>query len=113
MLELKVKQHTLVIPLTNSITWGLRNTRIVWNHSSCDGLSSQIQEGSSDITIENTDSSSQLTIASGQQEHCGCYTVEIRNNYAMRQAALNLTIVGKTQHHRYFLKHNLQSLISL
>ncbi|KAL7881804.1 hypothetical protein AOLI_G00086520 [Acnodon oligacanthus] len=54
-----------------------------------------IQEGKSDLTIESTDSSSQLTIESGQQEHCGCYTIEIRNNYGMRQAALNLTIVDK------------------
>ncbi|XP_072541997.1 myosin light chain kinase, smooth muscle isoform X2 [Salminus brasiliensis] len=54
-----------------------------------------IQVGTSDITIESTDSSSQLTIANGQQEHCGCYTIEIRNNYGMRQAALNLTIVDK------------------
>ncbi|XP_066542183.1 myosin light chain kinase, smooth muscle isoform X2 [Hoplias malabaricus] len=54
-----------------------------------------IQEGKNDITIESTESSSQLSIANGQQEHCGCYTVEIRNNYGMRQAALNLTIVDK------------------
>ncbi|KAG9271439.1 myosin light chain kinase, smooth muscle isoform X2 [Astyanax mexicanus] len=54
-----------------------------------------IQEGKNDITIESTDSSSQLSIANGQQEHCGCYTIEIRNNYGMRQAALNLTIVDK------------------
>ncbi|KAM4731434.1 myosin light chain kinase, smooth muscle isoform 1-T2 [Anableps anableps] len=54
-----------------------------------------IQEGSSDISIESTDSSSKLTIISGQQEHCGCYTVELRNSYGLRQAALNLTIVDK------------------
>ncbi|XP_074550631.1 myosin light chain kinase, smooth muscle [Halichoeres trimaculatus] len=54
-----------------------------------------IQEGSPDITIESTDSSSQLTISSGQQEHCGCYTIELRNSYGLRQAALNLTIVDK------------------
>lgn len=55
----------------------------------------QIQEGSADISIQSSDSSSQLTIASGQQEHCGCYTIELRNNFGLRQAALNLTIVGK------------------
>lgn len=55
----------------------------------------QIQEGSADITIQSSDSSSQLTISSGQQEHCGCYTIELRNNFGLRQAALNLTIVGK------------------
>uniref|UniRef100_A0A3B3XJM6 Myosin light chain kinase, smooth muscle n=2 Tax=Poecilia mexicana TaxID=48701 RepID=A0A3B3XJM6_9TELE len=54
-----------------------------------------IQEGSSDVSIETTDSSSKLTISSGQQEHCGCYTVELRNSYGLRQAALNLTIVDK------------------
>lgn len=55
----------------------------------------QIQEGSADISIQSSDSSSQLTICSGQQEHCGCYTIELRNNFGLRQAALNLTIVGK------------------
>uniref|UniRef100_A0A672I9Y3 Myosin light chain kinase, smooth muscle n=1 Tax=Salarias fasciatus TaxID=181472 RepID=A0A672I9Y3_SALFA len=54
-----------------------------------------IQEGSADISIESSDSSSKLTITSGQQEHCGCYTIELRNNYGLRQAALNLTIVDK------------------
>ncbi|XP_030642366.1 myosin light chain kinase, smooth muscle [Chanos chanos] len=54
-----------------------------------------IQEGKSDISIETTDTSSKLTIANSQQEHCGCYTIEIRNSYGARQAALNLTIVDK------------------
>uniref|UniRef100_A0A8D3DSK6 Myosin light chain kinase, smooth muscle n=1 Tax=Scophthalmus maximus TaxID=52904 RepID=A0A8D3DSK6_SCOMX len=54
-----------------------------------------IQEGSTDISIVGSDGSSQLTISSGQQEHCGCYTVELRNSYGLRQAALNLTIVDK------------------
>ncbi|KAM7380985.1 hypothetical protein PAMP_004248 [Pampus punctatissimus] len=54
-----------------------------------------IQEGSADISIESSDSSSKLTISSGQQEHCGCYTIELRNSYGLRQAALNLTIVDK------------------
>ncbi|XP_051998180.1 myosin light chain kinase, smooth muscle-like isoform X3 [Xyrauchen texanus] len=54
-----------------------------------------IQEGQCDISIVSTDSSSELTITEGQQEHCGCYTVEIKNFYGMRQAALNLTIVDK------------------
>ncbi|XP_034006170.1 myosin light chain kinase, smooth muscle [Trematomus bernacchii] len=53
-----------------------------------------IQEAS-DISIESSDSSSKLTISSGQQEHCGCYTIELRNIYSLRQAALNLTIVDK------------------
>lgn len=56
----------------------------------------QIQEGSDDISIESNDSSSRLTIGSGQQEHCGCYTIELKNSYGLRQAALNLTIVGET-----------------
>ncbi|XP_077393191.1 myosin light chain kinase, smooth muscle [Festucalex cinctus] len=54
-----------------------------------------IQEGAADTSIVSTDNSSLLTIASGQQEHCGCYTIELRNQYALRQAALNLTIVDK------------------
>ncbi|XP_026767539.3 myosin light chain kinase, smooth muscle isoform X3 [Pangasianodon hypophthalmus] len=54
-----------------------------------------IEDGTEDISIESTDSSSQLTIAHSQQKHCGCYTIEIRNSYGMKQAALNLTIVDK------------------
>ncbi|XP_076602369.1 myosin light chain kinase, smooth muscle isoform X2 [Chaetodon auriga] len=54
-----------------------------------------IQEGSADISIQSSDSSSKLTISSGQQEHCGCYTIELRNSFGLRQAALNLTIVDK------------------
>ncbi|XP_041858311.1 myosin light chain kinase, smooth muscle isoform X2 [Melanotaenia boesemani] len=54
-----------------------------------------IQDGSADISIETSDGSSKLTISSGQQEHCGCYTIELRNSYGLRQAALNLTIVDK------------------
>ncbi|XP_027146688.1 myosin light chain kinase, smooth muscle isoform X2 [Larimichthys crocea] len=53
-----------------------------------------IQDGSAH-SIHSTDSSSQLTISSGQQEHCGCYTIELRNSFGVRQAALNLTIVDK------------------
>ncbi|XP_068184637.1 myosin light chain kinase, smooth muscle [Antennarius striatus] len=54
-----------------------------------------IVEGSSDVSILSSEGSSQLTIPSGQQEHCGCYTVELRNGFGVRQAALNLTIVDK------------------
>ncbi|KAM6970665.1 myosin light chain kinase, smooth muscle [Aplochiton taeniatus] len=54
-----------------------------------------IQEGTGDITIETTEASSKLTVADSQQEHCGCYTLELRNSYGLRQAALNLTIVDK------------------
>uniref|UniRef100_A0A8C8MI39 Myosin light chain kinase, smooth muscle n=1 Tax=Oncorhynchus tshawytscha TaxID=74940 RepID=A0A8C8MI39_ONCTS len=54
-----------------------------------------IQEVKGDLTIETTESNSKLTIADSQQEHCGCYTVELRNNYGVRQAALNLTVVDK------------------
>ncbi|XP_059417378.1 myosin light chain kinase, smooth muscle-like isoform X2 [Carassius carassius] len=53
-----------------------------------------IQEGQG-ISIVSTDSSSQLTIPEGQQEHCGCYTIELKNGHGARQAALNLTIVDK------------------
>ncbi|XP_077472882.1 myosin light chain kinase, smooth muscle isoform X1 [Stigmatopora argus] len=54
-----------------------------------------IQEGAAGTSIGGGDGSSLLSIASGQQEHCGCYTVELRNQYGLRQAALNLTIVDK------------------
>lgn len=54
-----------------------------------------IQEGQDGISIVSTESSSQLTIPEGQQEHCGCYTVEIKNSWGIKQAALNLTIVDK------------------
>lgn len=57
----------------------------------------QIQEGTEDISIESCDTSSKLTISSGQQEHCGCYTIELRNSFGLRQAALNLTIVGQSR----------------
>ncbi|XP_043085517.1 myosin light chain kinase, smooth muscle isoform X2 [Puntigrus tetrazona] len=53
-----------------------------------------IQEGQG-ISVVSTESSSQLTIAEGQQEHCGCYTIELKNSSGVRQAALNLTIVDK------------------
>uniref|UniRef100_A0A3Q1G0K3 Myosin light chain kinase n=1 Tax=Acanthochromis polyacanthus TaxID=80966 RepID=A0A3Q1G0K3_9TELE len=52
-------------------------------------------QDSADISISSSDSSSKLTISSGQQEHCGCYTIELRNSFGLRQAALNLTIVDK------------------
>jgi hypothetical protein len=54
----------------------------------------QIQEVKGDLTIETTEVTSKLTIADSQQDHCGCYTLELRNSYGLRQAALNLTIVG-------------------
>ncbi|XP_075996672.1 myosin light chain kinase, smooth muscle [Genypterus blacodes] len=49
----------------------------------------------SDSCMESSDCSSKLTISRGQQEHCGCYTVELKNSYGVRTAALNLTIVDK------------------
>lgn len=69
--------------------------QVTANKFKTDFLSWQIEDRTGDISIESTDSSSQLTIAHSQQEHCGCYTIEIRNSYGMKQAALNLTIVGK------------------
>uniref|UniRef100_A0A674EB40 Myosin light chain kinase, smooth muscle n=1 Tax=Salmo trutta TaxID=8032 RepID=A0A674EB40_SALTR len=54
-----------------------------------------IQEVKGVLTIETTEVTSQLTIADSQQDHCGCYTIELRNSYGLRQAALNLTIVDK------------------
>ncbi|KAM9701160.1 LOW QUALITY PROTEIN: myosin light chain kinase, smooth muscle-like, partial [Menidia menidia] len=47
------------------------------------------------VAVEGGGGSSRLTISSGQQEHCGCYTAEVRNPYGLRQAALNLTVVDK------------------
>lgn len=55
----------------------------------------QIQLGKTDLVIETTETTSRLYIPASQDEDCGCYTVEVRNNYGMRQAALNLTIVGR------------------
>lgn len=54
-----------------------------------------IQIGKADVLIETTESTSRLTIPESQEEDCGCYTVEVRNSCGMRQAALNLTIVGR------------------
>uniref|UniRef100_A0A8C9T8E6 Myosin light chain kinase, smooth muscle n=1 Tax=Scleropages formosus TaxID=113540 RepID=A0A8C9T8E6_SCLFO len=54
-----------------------------------------IQAGQGDLSIETTESTSQLTISPTRQEHCGCYTIELQNKFGTRQAALNLTIVDK------------------
>ncbi|KAI5613552.1 myosin light chain kinase, smooth muscle [Silurus asotus] len=54
-----------------------------------------ILTGSSGITIETTENSSQLTIAASDQDHCGCYTLELQNKYGTKQTSLNLTIVDK------------------
>lgn len=54
-----------------------------------------IQPGSGGISIETTENSSHLTIAASDQDHCGCYTVELQNKFGTKQASLNLTIVDK------------------
>uniref|UniRef100_A0A8C2PTC3 Myosin light chain kinase, smooth muscle n=1 Tax=Cyprinus carpio TaxID=7962 RepID=A0A8C2PTC3_CYPCA len=54
-----------------------------------------IQPGSGGISIETTENSSQLTIAASDQDHCGCYTLELQNKFGTKQASLNLTIVDK------------------
>ncbi|KAI1899222.1 hypothetical protein AGOR_G00059580 [Albula goreensis] len=54
-----------------------------------------IQGGQGDLAIENTDTTSKLTISPTAQDHCGCYTIELQNKFGTRQAALNLTIVDK------------------
>ncbi|XP_062854171.1 myosin light chain kinase, smooth muscle [Trichomycterus rosablanca] len=54
-----------------------------------------IQTGSGGITIETTENSSQLTIAASDQDHCGCYTLELQNKYGTKQVSLNLTVVDK------------------
>ncbi|KAI4880663.1 hypothetical protein NFI96_013451 [Prochilodus magdalenae] len=54
-----------------------------------------IQADSGGITIETTENSSQLTIAASDQDHCGCYTLELQNKYGTKQASLNLTVVDK------------------
>uniref|UniRef100_A0A671LQK1 Myosin light chain kinase, smooth muscle n=1 Tax=Sinocyclocheilus anshuiensis TaxID=1608454 RepID=A0A671LQK1_9TELE len=53
------------------------------------------QTGSGGISIETTENSSQLTIAASDQDHCGCYTLELQNKFGTKQASLNLTIVDK------------------
>ncbi|XP_016418865.1 myosin light chain kinase, smooth muscle-like [Sinocyclocheilus rhinocerous] len=54
-----------------------------------------IQPGSGGISIETTENSSHLTIAASDQDHCGCYTLELQNKFGTKQASLNLTIVDK------------------
>lgn len=43
-----------------------------------------------------SETSSQLTIAASDQDHCGCYTLELQNKFGTKQASLNLTVVGMT-----------------
>ncbi|XP_016093756.1 myosin light chain kinase, smooth muscle-like [Sinocyclocheilus grahami] len=54
-----------------------------------------IQPGSGGISIETTENCSHLTIAASDQDHCGCYTLELQNKFGTKQASLNLTIVDK------------------
>ncbi|XP_042581531.1 myosin light chain kinase, smooth muscle-like isoform X2 [Cyprinus carpio] len=54
-----------------------------------------IQPGSGGISIETTENSSHLTIAASDQDHCGCYTLELQNKFGTKQASLNLAIVDK------------------
>ncbi|XP_059427400.1 myosin light chain kinase, smooth muscle isoform X2 [Carassius carassius] len=54
-----------------------------------------IKPGSGGISIETTENSSHLTIAASDQDHCGCYTLELQNKFGTKQASLNLTIVDK------------------
>uniref|UniRef100_A0A671M8T8 Myosin light chain kinase, smooth muscle n=1 Tax=Sinocyclocheilus anshuiensis TaxID=1608454 RepID=A0A671M8T8_9TELE len=54
-----------------------------------------IHPGSGGISIETTENSSHLTIAASDQDHCGCYTLELQNKFGTKQASLNLTIVDK------------------
>ncbi|KAL2102789.1 hypothetical protein ACEWY4_001957 [Coilia grayii] len=54
-----------------------------------------IQSGSGGITIETKENSSQLTITASEQDHSGCYTVELQNKFGTKQASLNLSVVDK------------------
>ncbi|XP_051567682.1 myosin light chain kinase, smooth muscle-like isoform X1 [Myxocyprinus asiaticus] len=54
-----------------------------------------IQAGSGGISIETTENSSQLTITASDQDHCGCYTLELQNKFGTKQSSLNLTVVDK------------------
>ncbi|KAL4608979.1 myosin light chain kinase, smooth muscle-like isoform X2 [Arapaima gigas] len=54
-----------------------------------------IEGGTGNITINSTESTSQLTISPTKPDHCGCYTIELQNKAGTRQASLNLTIVDK------------------
>uniref|UniRef100_A0A673HLJ5 Myosin light chain kinase, smooth muscle n=1 Tax=Sinocyclocheilus rhinocerous TaxID=307959 RepID=A0A673HLJ5_9TELE len=61
----------------------------------CTWLKFKKPSGSGGISIETTENSSQLTIAASDQDHCGCYTLELQNKFGTKQASLNLTIVDK------------------
>ncbi|XP_063073323.1 myosin light chain kinase, smooth muscle [Engraulis encrasicolus] len=54
-----------------------------------------IQSGNAGITIETTENSSLLTIASSEQDHSGSYHVELQNKFGTKNASLNLSIVDK------------------
>uniref|UniRef100_A0AAY4B399 Myosin light chain kinase, smooth muscle n=1 Tax=Denticeps clupeoides TaxID=299321 RepID=A0AAY4B399_9TELE len=54
-----------------------------------------IQSGSGGLTIETTETSSQLTISASDQDHSGCYTLELQNKFGTKQASLNLAVVDK------------------
>ncbi|XP_051986777.1 myosin light chain kinase, smooth muscle [Xyrauchen texanus] len=54
-----------------------------------------IQAGSGGISIETTENSSQLTITASDQDHSGCYTLELQNKFGTKQSSLNLTVVDK------------------
>lgn len=58
----------------------------------------QIQE-SEHIKVENSESGSKLTILAARQEHCGCYTLVVESKLGIRQAQVNLTVVGKSGKH--------------
>ncbi|KAM8858183.1 LOW QUALITY PROTEIN: myosin light chain kinase, smooth muscle-like [Synchiropus picturatus] len=90
--EARIKKPTAKTPPRQGLSLTTPRTSAVRHlHPSC----FQISVDSSDISIESGSDSSKLTISSGQQEHCGCYTIELRNQYGLRQGALNLTIVDK------------------
>nr|XP_014352130.1 PREDICTED: myosin light chain kinase, smooth muscle [Latimeria chalumnae] len=52
-------------------------------------------EGSESMKIENTETSSKLTIYPTKHEHSGCYFLQVENRLGSKQVQINLTVVDK------------------
>ncbi|XP_043930851.1 myosin light chain kinase, smooth muscle isoform X2 [Protopterus annectens] len=49
------------------------------------------------MKIENTESTSKLTISKTKHEHCGCYTLVVENKVGSKQVQINVTVVDKPE----------------
>ncbi|XP_041118018.1 myosin light chain kinase, smooth muscle-like isoform X1 [Polyodon spathula] len=49
------------------------------------------------VKIENTETTSKLTISPAKPEHCGFYILQLENKHGSRQAQINITIVDKPE----------------